>query len=577
MEEKRKQRRKKENGSKKLISLRKQIIGICFWFCVITGVAWFVILFANIRSYQNEQDEIRLKRLEEYAEILDDSIIQLNEVLGNIFETNEAFKELSLNPGAAEEVDCIHSLLNIFKIQVNSNKNLSGIFLFYDNMESGQYYVNENMDFGTKEDLKRAGIAVGTSSDMANVNYGSTMYVQATEKETYYNVFYKRTGAAIAGSVSLDVGLTEKLENGATYGVIYHNAFHKLAGENESLSPVALETLQPGKNWVDGAVVYVHKLGITNMKAVEILPNTPWLYMHGFHVILGILGVIFIFLAVRINQLVTFEMTRPLEDMNNALSKIQTGVWEVHFEEENRLEEIENVRHAVETMLAEIEQFKIRSYEEQLEKQETELQYLQLQLAPHFYTNCLKNAYYMLMLKEYDNVEKYLLCLSNHLRYLLQKDMKVVELRRERDFVLNYIELQRQMTERSIMLDMIIDEEALNVEVPILFIQTFVENSIKYGMETEQADLKIQVRIRCRKMEYGDCLDVTISDNGPGYPEDVLLELNQGGISQEQKFGIGVINLQHRMKIYYGENVNWYFYNAPGACSDLIVPVNGGR
>ena len=270
-------------------------------------------------------------------------------------------------------------------------------------------------------------------------------------------------------------------------------------------------------------------------------------------------------------------MIRPLEDMNNALSKIQAGEWEVHFDAVNRVEEIENVRNAVQVMLKEIEDYKIKSYEEQLGKQETELQYLRLQLAPHFYTNCLKNAYYMLMLKEYENVERYLLCLSTHLRYLLQKNIKQVELSKERDFVLNYIELQKLMTEKNLTLDMQIEESALDVEVPILLLQTFVENSIKYGRETEQNDLKIQIRIRRRTLDFGDCLDISISDNGHGYPDEVLSELNRKEVSQEQKFGVGVINLQHRMKIIYGENVSWYFSNSGGACSDLIVPVHGRK
>ena len=133
------------------------------------------------------------------------------------------------------------------------------------------------------------------------------------------------------------------------------------------------------------------------------------------------------------------------------------------------------------------------------------------------------------------------------------------------------------MTEKKLTLDMMVDEGTLDTKVPILFLQIFVENSIKYGRETEQTDLKIQIRIRCRKMEFGNCLDVNISDNGHGYPEEVLHELNQGGISQEQKFGVGIINLQHRMRICCGDRTSWYFYNANGACSDLIIPISGGK
>lgn len=569
---------KRKNGTKrKLISLRRQIMGVVFWFCVLIAAVWFIGLGSSIHSFQQKENERRMKALEEYASVLDNSIVQLNDVIGNIFMANTTFGNLNQYKSAAEEVNYTYELLNLLQIQVNSNKNLSGLFIYYNNIDKVLYYMNENISFDVKEELKKAGMAVGTNPDSVNTINASKTYITPTKESTYYNVFLKKTKAAIAGCVSLGTGLPTEKETGATYGVIYKNELYKTFGTDQALSPVEINSLQPGKNWLQNSIVYVQQLGSTDMAVVEILHLSPWLHIHIGHLISGFLGILFIILAVKTNRLVANEMTRPLEDMNNALSKIQTGVWEVHFDAPNRVEEIESVRNAVQVMLGEIEQYKIRSYEEQLEKQETELQYLRLQLAPHFYTNCLKNAYYMLMLKEYDNVERYLLCLSTHLRYLLQKNVQMVELQKERDFVLNYIELQKFMTEKNLTLDMQIDEAVLDVEVPILLLQTFVENSIKYGRETEQTDLRIQIRIRRRMLAFGECLDINICDNGHGYPNEILSELNRSEVSQVQNFGVGVINLQHRMKIHYGENVSWYFSNSNGACSDLIIPINGGK
>ncbi|WP_321018048.1 sensor histidine kinase, partial [Eisenbergiella porci] len=175
----------------------------------------------------------------------------------------------------------------------------------------------------------------------------------------------------------------------------------------------------------------------------------------------------------------------PLEDMTNALRNIQEGVWEVEFTASNRITEIENVRQTVRLMLKEIEQYKIRSYEEQLEKQKVQLQFLQLQLAPHFYTNCLKNAYYMLMMKEYENAEEFLLCLSAHLRYLLQTDAKLVTVKTEKEFVQNYVNMEAILSSRPFICEMSVDDRALDVEIPILTLQLFVENSIKYARGIE--------------------------------------------------------------------------------------------
>lgn len=73
------------SGRKHLFSLRKQISRLIFALCVLVSAAWFTILAVNIVSYQRENDKKRLNALEEYAEALDNNIIQLNDVVGNIF------------------------------------------------------------------------------------------------------------------------------------------------------------------------------------------------------------------------------------------------------------------------------------------------------------------------------------------------------------------------------------------------------------------------------------------------------------------------------------------------------------
>lgn len=433
------------------------------------------------------------------------------------------------------------------------------------------------MSFEVKEELRKAGMAAGGQTRNNNELNNNIMYIQKTAEDIYYNIFIKRTSAALCGCVSLGNGLPGTLEESAAYGAVYKNQFYVTGGEQLELTSLECDMLLPGKNQLEDKVIYACQLGVTDMMVVEVLPNQPGLYISIFHVIMALLGIIFLYLSKKTFDFVSNQLSVPLEEMTDALSQIQAGVWEVSFSVPNRIEEIENVRDTVQVMLGEIEQYKISAYEEQLEKQKTQLQYLQLQLAPHFYTNCLKNAYYMLMLKEYENVERFLLCLSTHLRYLLQRDAELVTVQTERDFVLNYINLQKQMTEKPLVCDILVDEEALQVDVPILILQTFVENSVKYAREAGQMELKIQIRVRYRRDSKGDYLDISIRDNGHGYPDEILNVLNQEEISQEQRFGVGVINLQSRMHLHYGKQAGWYFSNNEGACSDLIVPVNGGK
>ena len=59
------------------------------------------------------------------------------------------------------------------------------------------------------------------------------------------------------------------------------------------------------------------------------------------------------------------------------------------------------------------------------------MQYLQLQLKPHFYLNGLKTVNALAMAHEDEKIQELVLNLSEHLRYLLRAEQETVPLSRE--------------------------------------------------------------------------------------------------------------------------------------------------
>ena len=77
-------------------------------------------------------------------------------------------------------------------------------------------------------------------------------------------------------------------------------------------------------------------------------------------------------------------------------------------------------------MLERIRALKIESYERELEKKQTQLQYYRAQIRPHFYLNCLKNIYSLAERREFANIEQSILYLSGYLRYTFQDNADTV-------------------------------------------------------------------------------------------------------------------------------------------------------
>ncbi len=581
----------------KMFSLNRQIVGASWLFIIIVALLLITFLLSSINSYQKKTNEKRSANVTTYAATLENNLAQLRSSMGEIYTQDNYFNVIDTYPSVAERWNCIYDLMNVMHIQVNGNKNIGGLFLYFDTFEQVQYAINTSMPFAAVESVKKAGKSILTSE---SDNY--LMVIQQVNGESWLSVYMRKAASAIGGTINLSQGLPDEKEKNAVYGVIADGKFYGTeADETESvqtgttlysaleqaeglvlegtgekdteiLDSLQISKLQAGINHIDGKVIYVHQLNSADLAVAVVLPESIWLYINGFHVAYMLLIVLFIIAAVRIKKFVYYELSRPLEDMTYALQSIKIGEWEVDFSAPNRISEIEDVRQSIKTLLAEIEQYRIKFYEEELEKAKIHRQYLQLQLTPHFYTNCLKNAYYMMMLKEYDNAEVFLQRLSVHLRYLLQQNNPFVTIREELNFVQNYIDLQKLMTSKPLTCEIVADEEVMEKEIPILTLQTFIENSTKYARDVTGKELRICLSVKYRKTEERNYLDITIKDNGPGYPEGLLKVINEFKPEEKEGIGIGVINLQSRLRIFYGDKASWYFENQNGAVSELVLP-----
>jgi len=135
-----------------------------------------------------------------------------------------------------------------------------------------------------------------------------------------------------------------------------------------------------------------------------------------------------------------------------------------------------NVLHAERTTKLET-----KILETQLKLKEQELNYLKMQIHPHFLFNTL-NTMYGFALKKADETPEIILKLSNLLDYLLyQINKPQVQLKDEINHIKDYIDLEQIRFHDTLKCNFKVelDNEAIEV-APILFIP-FVENSFKHG------------------------------------------------------------------------------------------------
>lgn len=107
-------------------------------------------------------------------------------------------------------------------------------------------------------------------------------------------------------------------------------------------------------------------------------------------------------------------------------------------------------------------------------------------------------------------------------------------------------------------------------------LHTIIENSIKYGLGSTD-DLKIRISACVERLpDNGTAvLHLSVTDNGSGYPEEMLAKLNSDADCRTASGRhIGLYNLKKRIEYFYPEGAGIHFGNLPdsGAATDIYIP-----
>ncbi len=173
--------------------------------------------------------------------------------------------------------------------------------------------------------------------------------------------------------------------------------------------------------------------------------------------------------------------------------------------------------------------------ETQLKLKEQELNYLKMQIHPHFLFNTL-NTMYGFALKKANETPEMILKLSNLLDYLLyQVDKPFVLLTEEVNHIKDYIELEKMRFNKTLDVSFLAENILENTKIAPMLLLPFIENSFKHG-QIQEGLLRIKIMVSCTSEHIHFCIENTSSNSEPN------------------KKGIGLENMQKRLDLLYKNN-----------------------
>lgn len=202
-------------------------------------------------------------------------------------------------------------------------------------------------------------------------------------------------------------------------------------------------------------------------------------------------------------------------------------------------------------ILAGIIHFIEESYQQQLEKKqleqihremalklrETRLKLMQDQIHPHFVFNMLNNLY-GLVSEDAAQSRRLILKLSDLLEYMLYEcNEPRISLKKELNFIQNYIELERIRRE-DFQLTVNFPDTIGNTEIAPLVLFPFIENAFKHGLGNfPDSFIDILLTIEKETLHFSVRNSKSRLSNSPN----------------PSKHGIGLLNVQERLALIYGK------------------------
>ncbi len=325
-------------------------------------------------------------------------------------------------------------------------------------------------------------------------------------------------------------------------------------------------------------MIMSEKLDMAPLLMTAVLPDPTFLItFNAVQMFLFVASLLTVFIIPLALFIFRRSILRPVGKLVQTMEQIRSGNLSARAEEHYTSTEFMQVNDTFNQMIGEISQLKIDGYEKQLARQKAELQYLQFQIRPHFYLNSLKTFYGMAQNGKTKEIQQLILALSSHFRYMFKDNFTLVRLRDELNHVKNYIQIQTLYTSRQYLCEIDVEEKLMELLIPPISIQTFIENAVKHALQPDKT-LEIRIKAILLSTEEGDFANITVSDNGRGFQQETLDELNFSTPEQleQGQLHIGLANVLHRLAIIFNGRAHVAFANDPlsgGAVCELLIPL----
>ncbi|MBN2444176.1 MAG: sensor histidine kinase [Spirochaetales bacterium] len=290
-----------------------------------------------------------------------------------------------------------------------------------------------------------------------------------------------------------------------------------------------------------------------------------------------------------------YFISKRIRLLGTEMHKIASGNLDVSIELEGKDEigylsrDIMKMIHSLKELMKKVYEADLQKKQFEVKQKDMEFKLLASQINPHFFFNALETIRAKARSNRIGELEEIVKSLGRIMRKSLEIQQNPVSVESEIEFTLHYLEIQKYRFEEKLEYEIKISETIKEFKIiPHLF-QPLVENAIIHGIEQKIGGGKI---IISSSVTSSSILFI-IEDNGMGIKEEKLAKIKRalsfkGEMEESFKstypdsngpHGIGLINVHHRIRLYYGIPYGLTIESMENAGTkvEIILPNAGGK
>ena len=267
-----------------------------------------------------------------------------------------------------------------------------------------------------------------------------------------------------------------------------------------------------------------------------------------------------LFILAIINSYISTRITDPIKELEHSVNEIEGGNLETQVYIGGSYE-IRHLGTSIQNMARQIKKLMADIVAEHESKRKSEFDTLQSQINPHFLYNTLDIIVWMIENEKQSEAVKVVTALARFFRISLSKGKSIIPVKDELEHVRNYLMIQQMRFKNKFTYSIEAEGQVEQLASLKLLLQPIVENAIYHGMEFMDGDGEILVKA----WRQGDDLFLSVSDNGLGMTQEQVERLfsSQSHVPSRRGSGIGVKNVNERIKLYFGADYGLSIQSEP--------------